>query len=122
MEIKKVIKRHGFTQKDVAERIGVSSPSLNNCIRLQSISPKVLRKIADVIGADYSEFFEDEVPMREQLQMERERLEVKRLRLQHKMSKSPDMISVSALGNTIEGGIVTLGGRRYKQMFIPLDE
>ena len=122
MEIKKVIKRHGYTQRDVAEKIGVSASSLNNCIRLQSISPKVLHKIADAIGADYSEFFEDEAPMREQLRVEREQLELKRLRLQHKMNKSPDMIPVAALGNTIEGSVITLGGRRYKQVFIPLDE
>ena len=124
MEVIKIIKRHGFTQKEVAEKMGIRQNTLSELINMRHSkpTPKTLRKIAEIIGADYSEFFEDETPLGDQLRIEREQLELKRLRLQHRMSKSPDMIPVAALDNAIEGGIITLDGRRYKQMFIPLEE
>jgi transcriptional regulator with XRE-family HTH domain len=124
MDVKGVIKRHGFTQTEVAEKIGIRQSGLSRLINMRHSkpTPKTLRKIAEIIGADYSEFFEDEVPMRDQLRVEREQLELKRLRLQHKMSKSPDMIPVAALDNAIDVGFITLDGRRYKQLFIPLEE
>jgi len=124
MEVIKIIKRHGFTQKEVAEKMGIRQNTLSELINMRHSkpTPKTLRKIAEIIGADYSEFFEDEVPMRDQLRVEREQLELKRLRLQHKMSKSPDMIPVAALDNAIDVGFITLDGRRYKQLFIPLEE
>jgi transcriptional regulator with XRE-family HTH domain len=124
MEVIKIIKRHGFTQKEVAEKMGIRQNTLSELINMRHSkpTPKTLRKIAEIIGADYSEFFEDEVPMRDQLRVEREQLELKRLRLQHKISKLPDMVPVAALDKAIDGGTVTLDGRRYRQMFIPLDE
>jgi len=100
MNIKNIIKKHGFTQKEVAEAMGVSSSSLNNCIRLGSVSPKTLRKIAEVIGADYDEFFADEQPKKSRQKM----------------------IEVHLPENAIDGGIIELGGVKYRQVFYPLDE
>ena len=104
--------------------MGIKPGDLSTAIGLRrsTPTPKTLHKIAEIIGADYSEFFEDEAPMREQLRVEREQLEVKRMRLQHKMSKLSDMVPVAALDKAIDGGTITLDGRKYKQMFIPLDE
>jgi len=100
MDIKNVIKKHGFTQKEVAEAMGVSSSSLNNCIRLGSVSPKTLRKIAEVIRADYNEFFADEQPKKPRQKM----------------------IEIHLPENAIDGGIVELGGVKYRQVYYPLDD
>ena len=98
MIIKKIIKRHGFLIKDVAKNIDTSPSSLSNQIRTQSISPTTLHKIADAIGADYNEFFEDEKP------------------------KKKHIIEVVLPDNAIDGGIIELGGQRYRQLFVPIED
>ncbi len=60
MEVRKVIKRHGFTQKQVAEAMGVKSGIITAGVARGSFSPNRLHRIAEIIGADYAEFFEDE--------------------------------------------------------------
>ncbi len=65
MNIKKVFKRHGFTQAQVAERMGISRGALSSCLCYGKPLPTTLQRIAEAIGADYSEFFEDELPERD---------------------------------------------------------
>ena len=117
MEIKKVFKRHGFTQAQVAERMGITRGALASCISRGTPTPTTLHRIAEAIGADYSEFFEDE-EYGEHLLIGHEQRAIKQLRSQIR-EKSTDVIPASALEGTIEGGIIILGGRRYKQIFIP---
>jgi len=59
MIISKVIREHGFTIEQVAEKIGLKRGSLANMI---GGNPTVdtLQKIADAIGCSRSEFFADE--------------------------------------------------------------
>lgn len=68
MNVKEVIKRHGFTQRKVAEQmIGQTGKSVNPSSLAFSIgengNPTIafLRQIANIIGANMGEFFEDEV-------------------------------------------------------------
>ena len=49
MDIAKIIKRKGYTQQQVADLLTINRVNLNN-----------MRQIADVIGANVSDFFEDE--------------------------------------------------------------
>ena len=60
MQIPKVIKAYGLKHSQVAERMGVSVQALRNA--LQSDNPKLstLRNIANAVGCDVKEFFEDE--------------------------------------------------------------
>lgn len=62
MQIPKVIKAYGLKHSQVAERMGVSVQALRNA--LQSDNPKLstLRNIANAVGCDVKEFFEDEEP------------------------------------------------------------
>lgn len=59
MNIQKVIKDKGFTQKQVAEILNVNRVNLNNMIK-GNPTYKTMKQIADVIGANVGEFFEDE--------------------------------------------------------------
>lgn len=96
MIVKDVIKRHGFLIKNVAEMIGVSPDSLSQTIRKGCTKPATLHKIAEAIGADYSEFFEDE----------HRRIEDRRF---------------SEREGAIDGGMIRIGGRLYHQYFVPVD-
>lgn len=60
MNIKNTIKNHGYNITSVAEQIGVTRETLTRNI---SGNPtyKTMKQIADVIGANVGEFFEDEV-------------------------------------------------------------
>ena len=60
MDIAKIIKRKGFTQKQVSDALGINRVNLNNMIN-GNPTYKTMRQVADVIGANVSEFFEDEV-------------------------------------------------------------
>ena len=68
MDIQAVIKRHGFTQHQVAEQIAartnrvINPGSLSFSITKGNPTVGRLRQIADVIGANITEFFEDELP------------------------------------------------------------
>lgn len=59
MDIKLIIRRHGYTIADAAERMGVSAGSLSATIRRGTPTPKTLHRLADAIGCDYDEFFAD---------------------------------------------------------------
>lgn len=61
MDIKSIIKRHGCKQVELAHKFKVTEGSLSQVINNPNISLTMLRKIADAIGADITEFFEDEV-------------------------------------------------------------
>lgn len=67
MDIKSIIKRHGFKQVELAHKFKVTEGSLSQVINNPNISLTMLRKIADAIGANISEFFEDELSQSEQL-------------------------------------------------------
>lgn len=59
MDVKGVIKEHGFTIEAVAERMGISVVTLHqNIARNPTI--RTLQKIADVLGVNVGEFFKDE--------------------------------------------------------------
>lgn len=59
MNIKDVIKKHGFTISDVASSLGCSQSALSQSI---SVNPTYnrIKEIANVLGCNISEFFEDE--------------------------------------------------------------
>ena len=59
MNIKDVIKKHGFTISDVALSLGCSQSALSQSI---SVNPTYnrMKEIANVLGCNISEFFEDE--------------------------------------------------------------
>lgn len=60
MQIKKVIKEHGLTITEVAERMGVNKGTLSNTISHRNMTINKLRKIAQAVGCSISEFFADE--------------------------------------------------------------
>lgn len=60
MQVKVVIARHGFTQTQVADMIGTAKGNLSHAIS-KGPTPAMLHRIAKAIGADYDEFFEDEI-------------------------------------------------------------
>lgn len=59
MIISKVIRQHGFTIEQVADKLGLKRGSLANMIG-GNPTVETLQKIADAIGASRSEFFADE--------------------------------------------------------------
>lgn len=62
MDILGVIKRHGFTQSETAERMGVTKGTLSFTIKRGAPTMLQLRRIAEAVGAHMTEFFEDELP------------------------------------------------------------
>lgn len=60
MNIKEVIRKHGYNITCVAEQMGITRETLTRNI---SGNPtyKTMKQIASAIGANVSEFFEDEV-------------------------------------------------------------
>lgn len=59
MNIKKVIKDHGFTISQVSERLNCSQSALSQSIN-NNPSVERLREISKVIGCRMSDFFADE--------------------------------------------------------------
>ena len=59
MDIQATIKRKGFTQAKVADLIGMSTGSFSAMIR-GNITISSLRRIADAIGCNVTDFFADE--------------------------------------------------------------
>jgi len=57
MRIKEVIKEKGFTVKEVAERLGMSSPSLSDAINGNPTVDK-LQRIADALNCPVIDLFE----------------------------------------------------------------
>lgn len=60
MDIKGTIKKHGFSQVDVANALGITRGAFNKTVHNENTSINMLRKIAGVIGSSVSKFFEDE--------------------------------------------------------------
>jgi transcriptional regulator with XRE-family HTH domain len=57
MKIKELIKAKGLSVKEVAARLGISSPSLSDAINGNPTVDK-LEKIAEAIGCNISDFFD----------------------------------------------------------------
>lgn len=61
MQISKVIKAHGLSQMEVAQRMGISRQGLANALqRGEAVSFSTLRAIASAVGCSVVEFFADE--------------------------------------------------------------
>lgn len=60
MNIKEVIKKHGYTLEKVGNEIGVTKATISNMITKGNPTINTLRKIANVLGCSVTEFFEDE--------------------------------------------------------------
>ena len=60
MDITKVIKDKGFSVSKVAQLLEVNRVSLSTMIN-GNPTYKTMKQVADVIGANVSEFFEDEI-------------------------------------------------------------
>lgn len=58
MDIKRVIKAHGYTINHVAEQMGCTRVTLSQMI-VGNPTVNTLTRIADVIGANVAEFFAD---------------------------------------------------------------
>lgn len=61
MNISKVIKEKGFSVARVAESLGINRVSLSTMIN-GNPTYKTMKQVAEVIGANVGDFFEDERP------------------------------------------------------------
>lgn len=61
MNIKDVIKAKGFSMVEVAKEMGITRETLYANIA-NNPTYRTMRKVADVIGCDIKDFFEDESP------------------------------------------------------------
>ena len=61
MEITKIIRKHGYDLATVAKEMGILRGSLANQICKGNPQVSYLRKIAEIIGTNINEFFEDEI-------------------------------------------------------------
>ncbi len=59
MDIKGVVKAHGFTLVEVAEKMGITKGGISQIVN-GSPNLKTLRNIADIIGCKVGDFFIDE--------------------------------------------------------------
>ena len=60
MDIKGVIKAHGFTLIDVADKMGITKGGISQIVN-GSPNVKTLRAIAEIIGCKVGDFFTDEM-------------------------------------------------------------
>lgn len=60
MDIKGVVKAHGFTLAEVAEKMGITKGGISQIVN-GSPNVKTLRTIADIVGCKVGDFFADEV-------------------------------------------------------------
>lgn len=60
MIVSKIIKERGYTIEEVANKIGIARPTLAKTIG-NNPTVNTLRKIAEAIGCDVTDFFADEV-------------------------------------------------------------
>ena len=60
MDIKGVIKAHGFTLSEVAERMGITKGAISQIVN-GSPNVKTLRTIAEIVGCKVGDFFVDEI-------------------------------------------------------------
>lgn len=67
MDVQTIIKRHGFTQQAVADKMvslrgnAVCKTNFSKTINHGNPTVSYLRQIANIIGANMTEFFEDEI-------------------------------------------------------------
>jgi transcriptional regulator with XRE-family HTH domain len=62
MDVKKVIKEHGFTLTQVSELTGIHVKTLPAMVSSKrNVTVNTLRKIANAIGCNIADFFADEV-------------------------------------------------------------
>lgn len=58
LHIKETLKKRGLTQNELAERLGINRVSLSRLLSDKNdMRVSTIRKIADAIGCDVSEFF-----------------------------------------------------------------
>ncbi len=61
MHIKDILKQRGLTQNDLAERLGINRVSLSRLLSDKNdMRISTIKKIADAIGCDVTEFFAPE--------------------------------------------------------------
>ena len=60
MDIKGVVKAHGFTLVDVADKMGITKGGISQIVN-GSPNVKTLRTIADIVGCKVGDFFTDEM-------------------------------------------------------------
>ncbi|MCR4764836.1 MAG: helix-turn-helix domain-containing protein [Bacteroidaceae bacterium] len=60
MDIKGVIREHGLTMLEVANRMGITNGALSQAVN-GSPNVKTLQAIADVVGCKVGDFFKDEM-------------------------------------------------------------
>ena len=60
MDIKGVIKAHGYTLIDVADKMGITKGGISQIVN-GSPNVKTLRAIAEIIGCKVGDFFTDEM-------------------------------------------------------------
>ena len=56
-EIKKAIKKNDTTQKDIAERLGVTRMSVSLVVNKRTISNRIMREVASTIGKNICTVF-----------------------------------------------------------------
>lgn len=56
MDIQRVIRRYGFTQQQVADKMGITRVTLNRLIQ-GNPTMDTLQRVANAIGCEVSEFF-----------------------------------------------------------------
>lgn len=61
MDIKGVIKAHGFTLVQVAEAMGITKGGISQIVNSTTPNVKTLRTIAEIIGCRVGDFFIDEM-------------------------------------------------------------
>ena len=98
MTYRQIFRNHGYTLTQVADMIGTTKGSLSGSINRGKLSPTTLRKIAEAIGASLDELLEVEKP--------------------RSRKKQNDM---AFDGHALDGGIITIEGKRFRLMYIPID-
>lgn len=63
MNIKAVIKEHGLTIKEVAERMGITRVALMQSLQRGTFTSRTLQRIADAIGCEVAEFYKDKTTL-----------------------------------------------------------
>lgn len=103
MDVQTIIKRHGFTQQAVADKMvslrgnAVCKTNFSKTINHGNPTVSYLRQIANIIGANMGEFFEDELPKK-------------------------DESSTLSLEGMIDVGVIELDGKKYRQLFVPIED
>lgn len=57
VDIQALLKKRGITQKEIAQKLGVSEMAVSKVINKTSVSDRIMRAIADGAGKDHRELF-----------------------------------------------------------------